>query len=112
MGKRISKQESYRRLKAYETDQLKVFVDDDEGYIQWINDNALGYVVNSFRKPTTEYLILHRANCRTILEATRGPGNWTTTGFVKICSVDKPVLVNWASGEIGGELQPCQRCKP
>ena len=112
MGKRMSKQESQRRLKQYETDQLKVLVDDDESYIEWVRNNPLGYVVNSFRKPTTDYLILHRANCRTILEATRGPGNWTTTGFVKICSVDRSVLVKWASTEVGGELQPCQRCKP
>lgn len=88
------------------------FVDDEEGYLKWLQENPSGFVVNCDRTPNSEYLILHRANCGTIMHATRGPGNWTTGDYIKVCSLKVSELNEWAEKEIGGQPEPCQRCKP
>jgi hypothetical protein len=89
-----------------------IFINENEEYLKWIKANPRGFIVNSFRKPIPRYLILHSTNCGTITKATRGPGNWTNTGFIKICSLRKSELVKWAKKETGGKLQPCQVCRP
>lgn len=93
-------------------DHIHIFIDDNAGYIDWVKKSESGYVVNCNRKPNSEYLILHRADCNTILQATRWHGNWTNTGFIKVCSLDKTKLSKWAKATIGGELQGCQVCNP
>jgi hypothetical protein len=58
---------------------LVTFVDDDPGYIQWVRDHPDGFVLNSYRRPTANYLVLHRARCYSINPAWR-PGDarsWT-----------------------------------
>lgn len=89
---------------------MKKFVDDDEGYLNWIHKNPAGFVVNSYRKPNSRYLILHHANCWTISSPKRI--NWTTTGYIKICSLDRMELEKWAQKEVGGSLWQCQICNP
>ena len=85
------------------------FVDDDEGYLQWVHENPVGYVVNSNRKPTSSYVILHRADCRHINSPNRS--NWTND-YIKTCSLDVAVLEAWAHSTTGGPLTPCDVCKP
>lgn len=89
---------------------MTTFVDDDEGYLAWVGDHPGGYVVNCGRRPTPAYLILHRATCGSIRSDTRA--NWTTGDYIKVCSEDLGDLRRWASGEVGGELQPCGSCSP
>ena len=93
-------------------ENITTFVDDDEGYLEWLRQNEAGFVINCDRKPQPGYLMLHRVTCGTIMNPTRGPGNWTTSGYIKICSLDKAKLKKWAQKEVGGELQNCQTCKP
>jgi hypothetical protein len=93
------------------SDLIHIFINDNEGYLDWIEKNQSGYVVNCDKKPTPEYLILHKSTCNTIRSATRGPGNWTNTQYIKVCSLDKQKLAEWAKSEVNGELQSCQRCK-
>src|SRR5215213_3150476 len=45
---------------------MRIFEDDDVGYLAWIDDHQHGFVVNTYRKPDPLYLILHRATCGTI----------------------------------------------
>lgn len=90
--------------------KLDIFVNDDKAYLQWLTQNPNGLVVNSYLHPSPDYLILHRANCWTINTPTRT--NWTTTGYIKICSLDKMELEAWAKKEIGGQLRHCRICKP
>jgi hypothetical protein len=45
---------------------LVAFEDNDEDYLFWTSNNSSGYVVNCHRRPTPDYLILHRADCYTI----------------------------------------------
>lgn len=89
---------------------VKRFVNDDDAYLKWIEGNPQGFVVNSYKKPTPSYLLLHRATCPHIRTETNT--NWTTTGYIKTCSRSVATLASWAEKEIGGNLEPCKICKP
>jgi plasmid maintenance system antidote protein VapI len=90
--------------------QVKTFVNNDDGYLRWLRKNPTGFVLNSFRQPSSEYLILHHATCGTI--STDKRTNWTTTGFIKICSLEIEELEKWAQNQVGGKLHHCKICKP
>lgn len=89
---------------------MQTFVDDDEGYLAWLEANPTGFVVNTTRTPTNAYLVLHRASCGYIRSSEKT--NWTTTNFIKVCSEQVADLEEWAKATSGGLLNPCQRCKP
>ena len=38
---------------------MRIFGDDDAGYLTWIERNQHGFVVNTTRKPDPRCLILH-----------------------------------------------------
>lgn len=89
---------------------LRVFVNDDAGYLDWLVAHPNGYVVNSQRNPVPNYLVLHRANCTWI-----NPPRftvWTTGNYIKICADTIPELSSWAMTQVGGSLQPCKVCRP
>jgi len=86
------------------------FVNDDDGYNSWLQENPSGFVVNSERSPKSSYLILHKAACRHINSSARS--NWTTTDYIKTCSNDVSKLEAWALQRTGGSLQCCGACKP
>lgn len=90
--------------------KLDIFIDDDKAYLRWLTQNSKGLVVNSYLHPSPEYLILHRATCWTI--STDARTNWTTTGFIKICSLEEEELGAWAEKEVGGQLHRCKICNP
>lgn len=85
-------------------------INDDDAYLRWIEVNPSGFVLNAANPPTAGYLLLHKASCADISSAKRS--NWTTTGYLKVCSNDLSELENWANTATGGGLQPCKRCNP
>jgi hypothetical protein len=90
--------------------EIVQFVNDDEGYLNWLQENPQGLVVNSHRRPLSSYLMLHRTSCKHI----KPPAytNFTTTDFIKTCSNEVAALAKWARVETGGQLKPCGICKP
>lgn len=86
------------------------FVNDDEGYLNWLQANPHGLVINSHRRPVSNYLMLHRTSCKHIKPPAHT--NFTTTAFIKTCSNEVSALVEWARTETGGELKSCGICKP
>ncbi len=84
------------------------FVDDDDGYIRWLRSTQDGWVVNSTRKPSPSYLILHRATCWTITGKPSRGSLWTKD-YLKKCSSDRQELETWAR-QIGGRLRACKFC--
>ncbi len=90
---------------------IERFVDNDTDYMNWVSSNPLGYVVNCESNPRPAYLILHRANCRTINELPFRGRVWTSD-YIKVCSIDRRELDIWAMREVGGELRPCGFCNP
>jgi hypothetical protein len=87
------------------------FIDDDAGYLAWISEHPAGFVVNCYRRPTSGYLKLHRATCRTV-RGVPARGRLWTKNFVKICAASKGELEDWARCDVGGRLEPCGSCKP
>jgi hypothetical protein len=91
---------------------MRTFDSDDDGYLFWVDANPDGFVVNSSRKPRPNYLILHRAACKSIPRTAPEPIRWTSGDYIKTCSVDIGELERWARDVTGGTLSPCGMCEP
>jgi hypothetical protein len=65
---------------------MRIFEDDDAGYLAWVENHQHGFDVNSYRKPDPRYLILHRATCGTITGKPARDDRWMTGEFIKACS--------------------------
>jgi hypothetical protein len=85
---------------------LVAFEDNDRDYLFWTSRNSRGYVVNCYRNPTPDYLILHWADCYTV-NGSQSP--WTTGEYAKVCSPILTALEAWAD-DIGGPLHKCEKC--
>jgi hypothetical protein len=96
---------------AKESQAMQTFVDDDQGYLQWIQASPRGFVINCMRTPSSGVLMLHKATCWTITgEPSRGR-RWTDQ-YIKVCSLDKNELSQWARNEVGKEVRKCKICAP
>jgi len=70
-----------------------------------------GFIVNCNPTPSLDYLILHRATCRSMTELPPGYEHWTHA-FIKLCAEEKGELLMWSHTELGGAPSPCQLCDP
>jgi hypothetical protein len=105
--------EGVGKMEAGQNREIEIFIDDDNNFLQWLLNNPSGFVVNCHKKPSPDYLILHTAKCKTIRRLAKKRDNWIanwTNPYIKVCALEKTKLDDWAEKEIGGELQPCQRC--
>ncbi len=84
-----------------------MFKDDDDGFFAWQEENAAGHFINTERKPNPNYLVLHRSGCPHFKGA--DSLRWTKD-YVKIASVDRAALDEWATETVGGEVTLCQTC--
>jgi hypothetical protein len=84
------------------------FVDDDRGFQRWLAKHWQGLVVNAYRKPTPDYLVLHKTDCDSL---TRHE-HYTTHDYIKVCSDRRFELETWAKEEVGSELTRCGECNP
>ena len=91
---------------------MRIFEDDDSGYLAWVESHQGGVVVNTYRKPHPGYLMLHQASCGTIRGKPARGDRWTTGDFIKACSETRAALDQWARQNVGGELTPCKICPP
>lgn len=90
---------------------MECFKDDDKGYLQWVNANPSGFVVNTARWPDPNYLMLHRATCRTIKNIPTS-GSKRTENYIKICSLDRMELESCVTLLTSGGLKFCTYCNP
>ena len=91
------------------------FIDDDEGYLVWIASNPDGLVLNVRRNSDSNYVVLHRAICRSISTDKREPGAYTARSFRKICATDISELRAAAKREGRGDgsfSKRCSLCQP
>ncbi len=56
---------------------MEQFKDDDRGFLRWIAEHPDGFVVNTYRNPSPQYLRLHRASCRSISGKPANGTSWT-----------------------------------
>lgn len=90
---------------------LERFENDESGYAAWLREHPDAYVLNIERTLNPGGARLHRANCRTIQGSPPRGDTWTGQ-YIKVCSVDKSALAEWAQRE-SGELAPsCSVCSP
>jgi hypothetical protein len=83
------------------------FVDDDPGYRDWLARHPDGFVINTGRRPSAAYLMLHRAGCGTI-SGTPARGKTFTGDYAKVCG-SQDELEGFAR-QLGGQAQPCGLC--
>ncbi len=84
------------------------FIDDDEGYLDWLAKNQDGYVINTYRNPKPDYVRLHAASCRLINGTPANGVGWTTT-YIKLCG-SRDELESWAARDLGASTWCCSRC--
>jgi hypothetical protein len=89
---------------------MHTFIDDDAGYVAWCQTHPDGFVVNTYRTPSTRYLKLHRATCAYITQLQAGAKRWTRD-YAKVCALDAAELHTWAM-HLGGTLDLCPLCQP
>jgi hypothetical protein len=89
---------------------MLIIINDDGVYVAWLSRHRHGFVVDCKRKPTRNHLVLHRATCSIIKPHKRA--RLTSGAHIKACSLDAQELQSWALEQTGGNLVPCQECRP
>lgn len=87
---------------------MQDFVDDDPGYLAWLTAHPAGLVLNTYRRPTPAYLVLHHATCRSISVLPTNGSAWTKD-YRKFCG-ERGELESYARNEVGGDTHPCGQC--
>jgi hypothetical protein len=72
-------------------------IGDDETYFRWLAEHSEGYIVNTTRNKSPDYMILHRAFCQSISEysSVAKPGGFTERDYIKVCSDQIEGLKDW-----------------
>lgn len=89
-------------------DVVKRFQDDDGGYEGWLAGHQDGFVLNTARNPAPNYVMLHRATCRTIAGTPARGVRWTGE-YIKFCGT-RAELEEFARVQVGGAASPCRLC--
>lgn len=87
---------------------VRKFEDDDGGYERWLADHPDLFVLNTARSPAPNYLMLHRATCRTISGTPSRGARWTGD-YIKFCGL-RSELEAFAQTEVGGAAFACRLC--
>jgi hypothetical protein len=85
-------------------------MDDDFGYLQWLRDRPGTFVLDTERRPSRSYVVLHRTSCPTISGPTK-TGGWTTR-MLKVCATTFEELESWCQYQVGADPTHCPQCKP
>lgn len=103
--------------------KAKKFIDDDEAFKQWRDNNPDGFILNlprSSANNTRKFYIravkLHSATCPTLQEDKNGEKQWTNNGYFKVCANDANDLIRWWDANADNtqfrEPPRCKRCAP
>lgn len=91
------------------------FEHDDDGYLVWVKTNPDGYVLNVRVQADPNYVVLHRANCRSISDENLTPGAYTARHYRKVCALSVSDLNEAARKEgrrDGSFSKRCGLCNP
>ena len=93
-----------------------VFNENADAFEKWLKKNPDGYVVNTTRIPSTMYMVLHRAKCKTPEQRSLAPiAGMPGDGYTKVCSTNLDALRDWVRdhGRADGTFSTvCQVCQP
>lgn len=88
---------------------MRIFVNDDDGYLQWVQAHPHGYVANvDSPQYVKDYPKVHRATHEAVTTSRRG--NYTTKQYRKACSLDLATLEAWAKATFHKRLTRCKLC--
>jgi hypothetical protein len=62
------------------------FRNDDLNYLAWTTAHPNGFVLNVRRSPDPNYVVLHRASCKSISNEKQKPDAFTGRNYRKICA--------------------------
>ena len=86
------------------------FFDDDSGYVIWRSTHEEGLVLNCAPVPQHNYLMLHKASCRTLRALRADYSSWTHH-YVKVCANSREEIDRWIADNVpGGVARRCQAC--
>lgn len=95
---------------------VRVFDSNDRPYFDWLRSHPNGFVMNTTRGISPDYMVLHRAKCTYISgNAAHQPGAFTERQYIKVCAADVTQLASWckAQGRTDGTFSstkcPCLR---
>ena len=88
---------------------VKLFDNDETGYLSWVEANPRGFVANVDRSLSVQqYPMVHAASHRAI--SSPKIGNFTTGDYVKFCSTDLAALERYSQSTYGRPLTHCAVC--
>lgn len=91
-------------MRAYE------YRDDDNGYLNWRDENPHGYVLNIQRSHNPVDAHLHDVSCSSLL-APIGAGLKLTDQYVKVCGRTADEVHEWASKHLREPIPDCMSCR-
>lgn len=89
-----------------------IIFEKDHEYLEWLEQNNQGYIVDTTSPPTSTFLMLHHAACTGVTGGEAGDVVFTYTGeeSVKICSTSLDELRTWAANWFNVNLVHCELC--
>jgi hypothetical protein len=96
------------------TSDLIVIPRTDDSYRRWTAQHESGFVVNTRRPTSSDYMVLHRVGCSHISRHAN-PGAFTEHDYAKVCAESIELLSSWTrdhgrpAGDFSGE---CGHCSP
>ncbi len=94
---------------------MPVYKDNDIAYLEWVDQNPDGFVINTRAKPDRDYLVLHRARCKLISTPREDPAAYTGNAYIKLATPSMPELRALMTQVIGAPCdvsKSCGKCKP
>jgi hypothetical protein len=89
------------------TSVMQRFVDDDRGYLDWLDHHPDGFVINTVRTPSAAYLMLHRSGCGTITGKPRQRNHLHRRVRQGVRRTER---AGGITRHLGGHAQPCGLC--
>lgn len=88
---------------------IDLYVDDDDGYRDWLKRNPRGYVINIQRSLNPSDARLHNSDCRDLIAQLRRDVQLAVS-YVKVCGENWAELDQWAADNVGEPIQLCGHC--
>jgi hypothetical protein len=89
---------------------MRVFANDDTGYLDWLDRHRDGWVLNVRATPDQNYVVLHRATCHTISRTYVRQGAWTCRGYRKIGCLDLDEVAVACRTQGRADRRPSKTC--
>lgn len=91
---------------------VTVFDYNDIAYIEWLNSNPSGLVLNLRRRLSPNYAVLHIASCRAIrnYHVSAPKGAFTERNYIKVCGQKREELDAWLTTNIERGAKVTKEC--